>query len=76
LEAVLNLLPLPPLPVLPKARRNRNTAAFDSFKKLASHFFNPHFVRTKSKEAANPVTDYDQNRTAVLCSYLQLFAVI
>jgi hypothetical protein len=37
-------------------RDNRNAAAFGSLKKFASHFFNPHFVRTKPKEAANPVT--------------------
>jgi len=55
---------------------NWNAAAFSALKKYASHFFHTAFGGTAEKEAANPVTDYDQNRTAVLCSYLQLFAVI
>jgi hypothetical protein len=56
-------------------QRNRNAAAFCSLKKLASHFFNPHFARAEPKEAANPVTDCDQNRYAILCIYLNEPAV-
>jgi hypothetical protein len=56
-------------------QRNRNAATFGSLKKLASHFFNPHCVWTEPKEAANPVTGYDQSHHTVLCIYLSRPAV-
>jgi hypothetical protein len=57
---------LPPQPVLPKARRNWNAAAFSTLKKYASHFFNPAKGDTLEKEAAYPVTGKSKKRLRIL----------